>query len=90
MQHKTRKQLRQDSEAVAAELAALKSPEGLARFIFSKGDDEEFETAFRAEIEKLSSDARLAAEGAEEDAQENVDPETVDSSLKTQESNPKP
>jgi hypothetical protein len=54
---KTRKQIRQDYELAATELAFLKTPEGLAQYLVSKGGDEEFEAAFQAEVTKLDEDA---------------------------------
>lgn len=53
-QHKTRKQIRQDLANAQAELATLKSPEGLARYMISLKGDEAFEEAFQAEIEKIA------------------------------------
>lgn len=61
MQLKTRKQLRIEGQTAAAALAAIQTPEGLARFMFSRINDEEFEAAFRAEIEKLAEAKHLAA-----------------------------
>ena len=60
-QHKTRKQLRLEASSVAAELAELKTPEGAARFLFAKRDDEEFANAYDAEISKFE-EAQHAAE----------------------------
>ena len=55
---KTRKQFRLMAEGAAAQLAEIQTPEGLARFMFSKAGDDVFEEAFRAEIEKLAKQAR--------------------------------
>lgn len=63
-QHKTRKQLRVEGETAARELAELKTPEGLARFMFSMQGDDAFEDAFRAEIERIAKDAETQAEAA--------------------------
>ncbi len=65
---KTRKQFRLESESAAAQVLELQSPEGLARYMFSKTGDETFEAAFRAEIEKLSKAAHDEADAEAEEA----------------------
>jgi len=71
-QHKTRKQLRPEGEkahqALAA-LAALDTPEGLARLIFDKqrGASDAFRDAVEAELERLA-DAELEATAGELEA----------------------
>lgn len=52
-QHKTRKQLRLETVSVQAELDQLKTPEGLANYLHSKRDDEEFQDAVSARIFEL-------------------------------------
>ncbi len=53
----TRREIRTSLENVSAELAELKTPQGLARYMFSKGGDDEFEEAFRLEIVRLRDEA---------------------------------
>jgi hypothetical protein len=70
--HKTRKQLRLEGEAAQkalAALAALDTPEGLARLIFDKqrGADEAFQNAVAAELERLA-EAELEATAGELEA----------------------
>jgi len=68
-QHKTRKQLRLEGEAAQKALAALDTPEGLARLIFDKqrGADEAFRDAVEAELERLA-EAELEATAGELEA----------------------
>lgn len=70
MKHKSRRELRVEGEKANAELALLKTPEGLAAFLFSKRDDEEFSAAVEAELTRLGGvefQASLDAAGAELD-----------------------
>ena len=63
MQHKSRKQLRTEAASAQAELALLKSPEGLAAYLFEKHEDPEFTEAAsaQAELALLKSPEGLAA-----------------------------
>jgi len=63
-QHKTRKQIRQETAAVTAELNTLKSPEGIADYVYSKRDDEDFEEKLHARFRALR-DAEPGDEPAE-------------------------
>lgn len=67
MQHKSRKQLRLEGQAAQTELDRLKSPEGLAAFLFSRRDDHEFTEA-----------VSLAVHALEVKAQEEAYPEVTD------------
>ncbi len=90
-QLKTRKQLRIEGQSHAAELAEIKSPEGLARYMFSRQRDQEFEDRFRAEIEKLAKENhdRLRAEEAASESEQVMSSESEhDSQLTTLPSRP--
>lgn len=70
MQHKTRKQIRQELSATQAELAAVKTPEGVAALLFSTRYDEAFRDAMEAEYDRLRDAADAAALAAEHPATE--------------------
>ena len=56
VRHKSRKELRIEAQTAASELAELKTPEGLARFLYSKRDDKEFHDAVETEIWRLKGE----------------------------------
>lgn len=62
-QHKTRKQLRQESETARAKLAVIETPEGFARLIHNaQRKDDAFKDAVSAELKRLA-EAELEATG---------------------------
>lgn len=69
--HPPRGELRRIATSAQVELAGMKSPEGLAAFLYSKKDDEEFQDALRSAYRALEVD--------EHGEPEAVDPEPVTS-----------
>jgi hypothetical protein len=53
--HPSRGVLRQQAASAQLELAGMKTPEGLAAFLFSKKDDEEFQEAVRVALDALKN-----------------------------------
>lgn len=53
MRHKSRKELRLEASTAAQELAQLKTPEGIAAYLYAKKDDEAFADALNAELSRL-------------------------------------
>jgi len=62
---KTRKQLRHLAQSTEAELAKLKTPEGMAEYLFSQRADEVFAQTFHDSMDALVDNAR-SSEATEE------------------------
>lgn len=67
--HPPRGELRRQAVSAQIELAGMKTPQGLAAFLFSKKDDAEFQDAMRAAYRELDS-----AEAPEEEPVTSPDP----------------
>lgn len=72
--HPPRGELRRIAASAQVELAGMKSPEGLAAFLYSKKDDEEFQDALRASYRALEVAEHGDPEAVEPEPETSPDP----------------